>query len=115
MLVVQGGPTTAVVRGRTGESVVLLSGELPAELTEEGLRGVLDLAAAVLDGEEMDLFRRCLAALRRGELTGTRRVEIDGAVLTVYASGEEPEPAPALRQPVRATRPVMVRPRPRLG
>ncbi|MEZ0065214.1 hypothetical protein ABIA32_001202 [Streptacidiphilus sp. MAP12-20] len=85
MLVVQGGPTTAVVRGRTGESVVLLSGELPAELTDEALEGVLDLAAAVLDTAEMLLFRRCLDALRRGDLSRTRRVEIDGAVLTVHS------------------------------
>ena len=59
MLVVQGGPTTAVVRGREGESVVLLSGELPAELTDESLAPVLDLAAAVLDAAEMRLFLRC--------------------------------------------------------
>ena len=85
MLVVQGSPTTAVVRGSSGESVVLLSGELPAELTDANLAEVLHLAAAVLDGEEMLLFRRCLAALRRGDLDGTRSVQIDGAVLTVYA------------------------------
>ena len=85
MLVVQGGPTTAVVRGRTGESVVLLSGELPAELTDENLAGVLDLAAAVLDEAEMELFRRCLDELRAGDTSRTRRVEVDGAVLTVYS------------------------------
>ncbi|WP_236653234.1 hypothetical protein [Streptacidiphilus melanogenes] len=85
MLVVQGGPTTAVVRGRTGESVILLSGELPAELTEDALGPVLDVASAVLDGEEMILFRRCLDALRRGDISRTRRIEIDGAVLTVYS------------------------------
>jgi len=84
VLVVQGGPTTAVVRGHTGESVVLLSGELPAELTDESLAGVLDLAAAVLDDAEMQLFRRCLDELRAGDTSRTRRVEIDGAVLTVY-------------------------------
>jgi hypothetical protein len=74
-----------VVRGRSGESVVLLSGELPAELTEAALEQVLDLAAAVLDREEMILFRRCLDALRRGDITRTRRIEVDGAVLTVYS------------------------------
>lgn len=88
MLVVQGGPTTAVVRGHSGESVVLLSGELPAELTDENLAGVLDLAAAVLDTEEMLLFRRCLDALRAGDTTRTRRVEIDGAVLTVHSHAD---------------------------
>ena len=85
MLVVQGGPTTAVVRGREGESVVLLSGELPADLTDESLAPVLDLAAAVLDAEEMRLFLRCLDRLRAGDTARTRRVEIDGAVLTVYS------------------------------
>lgn len=85
MLVVQGGPTTAVVRGRTGESVVLLSGELPVELTDESVAGVLDLAAAVLDDAEMQLFRRCLEELRAGDTTRSRRVEVDGAVLTVYS------------------------------
>ena len=83
MLVVQGGPATAVVRGHTGESVVLLSGELPADLTDENLKQVLDLAAAVLDQTEMRLFERCLEALRRGETASNRRIEIDGAVLTV--------------------------------
>ena len=84
-MVVHGGPTTAVVRGHTGESVVLLSGELPAELTDENLTGVLDLAAAMLDGAEMELFRRCLEELRAGDTSRTRSVEIDGAVLTVYS------------------------------
>lgn len=85
MLVVHGSPTTAVVRGHSGESVVLLSGELPAELTNENLTAVLDLAAAVLDDEEMQLFRRCLEELRAGGVTDMRTVEIDGAVLTVYS------------------------------
>ena len=65
--------------------MVLLSGELPAELTDESLVGVLDLAAAVLDDAEMRLFRRCLDELRAGDTTRSRRVEVDGAVLTVYS------------------------------
>jgi hypothetical protein len=85
VLVVQGGPTTAVVRDHTGESVVLLSGELPAKLTDENVSEVLDLAAAVLDDAEMELFSRCLDALRAGDVSRTHRVEIDGAVLTVYS------------------------------
>jgi hypothetical protein len=64
--------------------VVLLSGELPTVLTEEALTQVLDLAAAVLDRDEMILFRRCLDALRRGDISRTRRIAIDGAVLTVW-------------------------------
>lgn len=86
MLVVRGGPTTAVVRRQTGESVVLLSGELPAELTDENLKLVLDLATAVLDEAELQLFERCLDALRRGDTLRNQRIEIDGAVLTVFSS-----------------------------
>ena len=84
MLFIHGGMTTAVVRGPAGESVALLSGELPEVLTEDSVHELLDLAAAVLDAEELGLFRRCLESLRRGELRAPRRVEIDGAVLTVY-------------------------------
>jgi hypothetical protein len=80
-----------VVRGKKGESVVLLSGELPAELTDENLASVLDLAAAVLDAAEMRLFRRCLDRLRAGDTTRTRRVEIDGAVLTVHSHPSDPQ------------------------
>ncbi|MFI9205743.1 hypothetical protein [Streptomyces sp. NPDC053048] len=88
MLVVSGGSTSnAVVRGRTGESVVLLSGDLPDVLTDRSVAELLDLAAAVLDREEMAMFRACLRALRRGEGHGQRRVEIGGAVLTVYYEG----------------------------
>ncbi len=85
MLVVSGGSTShAVVRGRCGESVVLLSGDLPEVLTDQSVAELLDLAAAVLSGEEMTMFRECLRALRRGERLGQRRVEVGGAVLTVY-------------------------------
>ncbi|MEU4209728.1 hypothetical protein AB0F13_06960 [Streptomyces sp. NPDC026206] len=85
MLVVSGGSTSnAVVRGRTGESVVLLSGDLPDVLTDRSVAELLDLAAAVLTGKEMAMFRTCLYALRRGERLGRRCVEVDGAILTVY-------------------------------
>lgn len=84
MLFVHGGPTTAVVRGPAGESVVLLSGELPEVLTEEAVAGLVDLAAAVLDAEELTLFHTCLQTLRHDGMSAGHRVEIDGAVLTVY-------------------------------
>ncbi|MGW3245518.1 hypothetical protein [Streptomyces sp. NPDC001070] len=84
MLVVQGTSATAVVRDRTGEPVLLLSGELPEVLTQASLGELLNLASAVLTGEEMDLFRGCLAALRCGEKIQERTVEFNGAVLTVY-------------------------------
>jgi len=85
VLVVHGGSTTAVIRGRTGESVVLLSGELPEVLTDAAIGELVDLAAALLTDEEIQLFRRCLDAVRQGETIKRRRIEIDGAVLTVYA------------------------------
>jgi uridine kinase len=84
VLVVHGGPTTAVIRGRTGESVVLLSGELPEVLTDAAVDDLVDLAVALLTEEEVRLFRRCLDAVRQGETITRRRIEIDGAVLTVY-------------------------------
>ena len=76
--------TTAIVKGPTGESVVLLSGELPADLTDASIGELLDLAAAVLSEDELALFDQCLAMLRRGEGPTPQRIEINGAVLTVY-------------------------------
>ncbi|MGW1886512.1 hypothetical protein [Streptomyces sp. NPDC001970] len=86
MLVVPGALATAVVRDRTGEQVVLLSGELPSALTPSGVNELLNLAAAVLDTEELELFRSCLAALRCGEKLQESRIEVSGAVLTIYRS-----------------------------
>ncbi|WP_329567376.1 hypothetical protein [Streptomyces sp. NBC_01361] len=86
MLVVHGVFATAVVRDRTGEPVVLLSGELPEALTPAALDELLNLAAAVLDAEELRLFRGCLSALRCGEKLDERRIEVSGAALTVYRS-----------------------------
>ncbi|WP_280881337.1 hypothetical protein [Streptomyces pseudovenezuelae] len=79
-----GGPATAVVRGPDGESVVLLSGELPDELTEDSVAELVNLAAAILDTDELTLFRTCLRALRSNGMRAGRRVEVGGAVLTVY-------------------------------
>ncbi|MGW2963380.1 hypothetical protein ACWDGI_33650 [Streptomyces sp. NPDC001220] len=79
-----GGPATAVVRGPDGESVVLLSGELPEVLTDASVTELLDLAAAILDTGELALFGECLHALRRNGMRAGRRIEVDGAVLTVY-------------------------------
>jgi hypothetical protein len=90
VLFVHGGRTTAVVRGSTGESVVLLSGELPGTLTEGALTELLDLAAAVLTEQELTLFRRCLDTLARGEGGTPRRIELDGVVLTVYEDRSGP-------------------------
>lgn len=84
MLFVHGGPTTAVVRGPAGESVVLLSGDLPEVLTAEAVAGLLDLAAAILDADELRLFHTCLETLRRNGMRAGRRIEVGGAVLTVY-------------------------------
>ncbi|MGW1803215.1 hypothetical protein ACWCQN_47325 [Streptomyces sp. NPDC001984] len=86
MLVVHGVFATAVVRDGTGEPVVLLSGELPEALTPSSLNDLMNLAAAVLDTGELDLFYTCLAALRCGEKLEERRIWVDGAVLTIYRS-----------------------------
>ncbi|MGW7422426.1 hypothetical protein ACWGJB_20630 [Streptomyces sp. NPDC054813] len=79
-----GGPATAVVRGPDGESVVLLSGELPEVLTDASVTELLDLAAAILGAGELALFEECLHTLRRNGMRAGRRIEVDGAVLTVY-------------------------------
>ncbi|MEU8588907.1 hypothetical protein AB0C59_18190 [Streptomyces sp. NPDC048664] len=84
MLFVHGGPTTAIVKNPSGEYVVLLSGELPADLTDASIGELLDLAAAVLSEEELALFEQCLALLRKGEGPTPQRIEINGAALTVY-------------------------------
>ena len=81
---VHGGPATAVVRRPSGQSVVLLSGELPEILTEEAVAELLDLAAAVLDADELELFHSCLDRLRTDGMRAGRRIEVEGAVLTVY-------------------------------
>ncbi|MER7933862.1 hypothetical protein AB0N99_33055 [Streptomyces sp. NPDC093272] len=73
-----------MVRGPDGESVVLLSGELPEVLTDASVSELLDLAAAILDTAELALFEECLDALRRNGMRAGRRIEVDGAVLTVY-------------------------------
>ncbi|MEU6556165.1 hypothetical protein ABZ915_38835 [Streptomyces sp. NPDC046915] len=79
-----GGTTTAVVRGPAGESMVLLSGDLPEVLTAEAVADLLDLAAAILDTDELGLFHTCLETLRRNGMRAGRRIEVGGAVLTVY-------------------------------
>lgn len=84
MFVVQGSSTTAVVRGTTGEPVVLLSGELPECLTASALDDVMNMALAILDEDEMKLFRECLTALRYGEKLEERQIEVSGATLTIF-------------------------------
>jgi hypothetical protein len=86
VLVVRGVFATAVVRDRMGEPVVLLSGELPEVLTSSSLNDLMNLAAAVLNTDELDLFYKCLAALRCGEKLEERRIWVNGAILTIYRS-----------------------------
>ncbi|MFE2507899.1 hypothetical protein [Streptomyces naganishii] len=73
-----------MVRNPAGDAVVLLSGELPEVLTDQALFELLDLAAAILEADELVLFHKCLQTLRRNGMRAGRRIEIDGAVLTVY-------------------------------
>ncbi|MGI5455425.1 hypothetical protein ACQEWB_20050 [Streptomyces sp. CA-249302] len=64
--------------------MVLLSGELPEVLTEDSVAELLDLAAAILDADELELFHDCLNTLSTYGMRAGRRVEVEGAVLTVY-------------------------------
>ncbi|MFL4950013.1 hypothetical protein ACJ6WE_22315 [Streptomyces sp. MMS24-I31] len=73
-----------MVRNPAGDAVVLLSGELPEVLTDQALAELLDLAAAILEADELVLFHKCLQTLRRNGMRAGRRIEVDGAVLTVY-------------------------------
>ncbi|MFI1167123.1 hypothetical protein ACH4UM_26880 [Streptomyces sp. NPDC020801] len=73
-----------MVRNPAGDAVVLLSGELPEVLTDQALAELLDLAAAILEADELALFHKCLQTLRRNGMRAGRRIEVDGAVLTVY-------------------------------
>lgn len=84
MLVVHGGSTTAIVRDRTGQPVVLLSGPHPGALTSAILTSLRNLAAAVLTAGETERLEHCLAALRRGDLIKHSRMEVEGVVLTLY-------------------------------
>jgi hypothetical protein len=86
VLVVHGGSHTVIVRDPTGLPVVLLSGEQPAALTSARLTGLLDLAAAVLTARETEHLERCLAALRRGELIKSTRMELEGVIFTLYGA-----------------------------
>ncbi|MEU0971435.1 hypothetical protein ABZ357_40810 [Streptomyces sp. NPDC005917] len=63
--------------------VVLLSGEVPEVLTDASVTELLDPPAAILDAGELALFEECPHALRRNGMRTGRRVEVDGAVLTV--------------------------------
>jgi hypothetical protein len=64
--------------------MVLLSGEPPEVLTDEAPAELLDLAAAILDADELFLFDEFLRILRRNGMHAGRRIEVGGAVLTVH-------------------------------
>ncbi|MFF3616755.1 hypothetical protein [Streptomyces sp. NPDC002580] len=64
--------------------MILLSGELPECLTAAALDDVMNMALAVLSGDEMRLFRSCLTALCCGEELEERHIEVSGAVLTIF-------------------------------
>ncbi|GAB2924072.1 hypothetical protein [Streptomyces heilongjiangensis] len=82
MLFVQGTPMTAVVRGSTGEPVILLSGKQSPTDGERSSDDLVRAALAVLDSDELRLFRATIKKLSASS-PDFQFVE-DGTVLVVY-------------------------------
>ncbi|MBW8698224.1 hypothetical protein MBT84_01425 [Streptomyces sp. MBT84] len=82
MLVVQGASVTAVVRGSTGEPVILLSGNGHRGVPEQALLEMVQAASAVLSEAELRVVSHAIPRLRAGRADS--RVAVDGEVLTVY-------------------------------
>ncbi|MEU6497720.1 hypothetical protein ABZ890_46525 [Streptomyces sp. NPDC046984] len=82
MLVVQGASVTAVVRGSTGEPVILLSGNGHRGVPEQALLDMVKVASAVLGEAELRLISQAFPRLRAGRADS--RVAVGDEVLTVY-------------------------------
>ncbi|MET8788089.1 MULTISPECIES: hypothetical protein [unclassified Streptomyces] len=82
MLVVQGASVTAVVRGSTGEPVILLSGNGHRGVPEQALLDMVKVASAVLSEAELRLISQAFPRLRAGRADS--RVAVGDEVLTVY-------------------------------
>ncbi|MEU1181371.1 hypothetical protein ABZ464_27765 [Streptomyces sp. NPDC005820] len=73
---------TAVVRGSTGEPVILLSGKSNPIDSENRSEDLVKAASAVLDSDELRMFKTAI-----GNLSASWphvHVAADGAVLVVY-------------------------------
>lgn len=82
MLVVLGTSVTAVVRGSTGEPVILLSGDMNGEVPEATLVDVINAATAILDTAELRTVSKAIPRLGAGPADSC--VSVDGIVLKVY-------------------------------
>ncbi|MFJ6122656.1 hypothetical protein BX257_0083 [Streptomyces sp. 3212.3] len=87
MLIVQGASVTAVVRGSTGEPVILLSGNGHRGVPEQALLDMVQAASAVLGEAELRAVGRAIPRLRAG--CAGARVVVDGAALTVYRLSDD--------------------------
>ncbi|MBW8706878.1 hypothetical protein MBT84_45340 [Streptomyces sp. MBT84] len=87
MLIVQGASVTAVVRGSTGEPVILLSGNGHRGVPEQALLDMVQAASAVLGEAELRAVDRAVPRLRAGRAGA--RVVVDGAALTVYRLSDD--------------------------
>ncbi|MGX4687737.1 hypothetical protein [Streptomyces sp. JNUCC 63] len=82
MLVVQGTSMTAVVRGSTGEPVILLPGDARQEVSEATLADLFKAAAAVLSAAELQAVSRAISELGTGRVDSC--VPVEGTIVTVY-------------------------------
>ncbi len=82
MLVVQGAPTTAVVRSSTGEAVILLAGDSLRQIPETTVTDMIKAAAAVLSAAELQTVNNAVPKLGTGP--ADFHVRCDGRELTVY-------------------------------
>ncbi|GAA3775692.1 hypothetical protein GCM10022206_13030 [Streptomyces chiangmaiensis] len=73
---------TAVVRGSSGEPVILLSGNGRRGVSEETLLDMIKVAAVVLSEAELGVVSRAVPRLRAGRADSC--VWVGGEVLTVY-------------------------------
>jgi len=73
---------TAVVRGSTGEPVILLPGDTRQELPETTLTDLIKVATAVLSAAELQAVNRAIPTL--GTRQADSRVSFDGTTLTIY-------------------------------
>ncbi|WP_460066637.1 hypothetical protein [Streptomyces sp. YKOK-I1] len=73
---------TAVVRGSTGEPVILLSGKPHPMESERGSEDLVRAASAVLDSDELRIFKAAINKL--SARSPNFHYAEDGVVLVVY-------------------------------
>ncbi|MGX4694478.1 hypothetical protein [Streptomyces sp. JNUCC 63] len=73
---------TAVVRGSTGEPVILLPGHERQPVSQAALADLFKAAAAVLSAAELQTVSRAIYSLGKDQAGSC--VSIGGTVLTVY-------------------------------